>query len=156
VFFLNEFVRNSFIEECEANLFRRCVEFVDDMSGYRKARECRQICGKNCVFLNQKKTYMFCVHNVPILMFLFLHCSRTWILCIYAIKLFLKWSNFVNYKWYGTRCILSLIISFRVITKSFREMKIYMAKELCISTISYSSLPWILSMHCKSVKNLNV
>ncbi len=61
MFFLNEFARNSFIEEHKANLFR-CVEFVDDMSGYRKARECRQICGKNCfVFSNQKKTYMFCV-----------------------------------------------------------------------------------------------
>jgi hypothetical protein len=31
-----------------------------------------------------------------------------------------------------------------------------MAKELCISTINYSSLPWMLSMHCKSVKHLNV
>ncbi len=71
-------------------------------------------------------------------------------------KLFLKWSNFVNYKWYGTSCILSFIISFRVITNSFREMRIFMAKELCISTINYSSLPWMLSMHCKSVKHLNV
>ncbi len=47
------------------NLFR-CVEFVDDMSGNRKARGCRQICGKNCViFWNQNRTYMFFVHNVP-------------------------------------------------------------------------------------------
>jgi len=60
MFFLNEFVRNSFIEECKANLFR-CVEFLDDMSGYSKARECRQICGKICVvFLNQKKTLCTC------------------------------------------------------------------------------------------------